>query len=826
MRGNSARDTALELLRRLNLWPVAIKPGEKAPIGKSWGAERPTERTIGETYKRFPRAGVGLLLGPEGGIVDIECDGPRGEDSLAELLGGEVIDTLGWSSARGPHRVFRYDDRLAKYGKGIVKLPSLPDLEIRIGGDGKQLQSNCPPTTGTDGRPREWNGNWVVADLPQAAFDLLDRVLLAPPGGKPAAAGTWTTTAPSVGNGYASSALDSECRAVGQARDGARNATLNAAAFSLGQLVGAGLLDRPTVEQRLLAAAAGYVRDDGEAAALKTIRSGLDAGQNQPRDPSRIAAGRNGWHGPRPGPEQAVPTAWPPLRSSALPSVESFPVDLLPPPVARLVRDGADAIGCPPDFLAVPALVAAAGAIGRSASLLLKHGYFASTTLFAACVGPPSDGKTPALKAATRAVRRIDEALAAEHAAAMERWEQEASQRGTDGKKAVPPPKPKPRRIDIDDATMEAIPLLLADNPRGLLMVRDELTAFVLGMNQYKAGGKGSDRAVALKLWAGDAIKKDRVNHEDRVPVRCPHPCLSLVGGIQPDMLREMADAKGRSDGFLDRFLFAYPDSLPVPEWSERGIADDVLDDWCVLVARLWSRPMAVKEGQSVPHVVRFSAVGKARWREHYDLHAAEMGDPGLPASLRGAWGKFRELAGRLALVLVLMEHAADPTADPAVVPEAGERVVDAAWRLVGYFKSHARRTHAAIARGPANADVPALLGWIVRRGQEWFRLADLTSDLRRFRDDQGALAAAIDELRRQGAIRPRPEPPDPSKPGRKPSPAYEIHPDLLDAPGNTAITANPQPDAAPDPNPGNSGILRRAEDDRDQSLGREAFEL
>jgi putative DNA primase/helicase len=175
----TACETALELLLFYRLWPVAIKPGEKAPIGKSWGSTRPTERSIREMFKRFAKAGVGLMLGPEAGIVDIECDGPEGETSLAKLLGGEIVITLGWSSARGPHQVFRYDSRLARYGKSIIKLPELPGLEIRIGGDGKQLQSNCPPTIGDDDRPREWNATRVVADLPEAVFRFLDAALAA-----------------------------------------------------------------------------------------------------------------------------------------------------------------------------------------------------------------------------------------------------------------------------------------------------------------------------------------------------------------------------------------------------------------------------------------------------------------------------------------------------------------------------------------------------------------------------------------------------------------------------------------------------------------------
>src|SRR4051812_44549396 len=58
-------ETALELLHRLGQWPVAIKPEGKAPIGESWGSTRPTEQSIKATFNRCPKAGVGLLLGPQ-----------------------------------------------------------------------------------------------------------------------------------------------------------------------------------------------------------------------------------------------------------------------------------------------------------------------------------------------------------------------------------------------------------------------------------------------------------------------------------------------------------------------------------------------------------------------------------------------------------------------------------------------------------------------------------------------------------------------------------------------------------------------------------------
>ena len=66
-------------------------------------------------------------------------------------------------------------------------------------------------------------------------------------------------------------------------------------------------------------------------------------------------------------------------------------------------------------------------------------------------------------------------------------------------------------------------------------------------------------------------------------------------------MLGELADPRGRADGFIDRFLLAYPDPLPVADWSDRGIPEDVADDWCSLIARLWMRPLISRTADPCP---------------------------------------------------------------------------------------------------------------------------------------------------------------------------------------------------------------------------------
>ena len=339
------RDGLLKLLLRYNLWPVAIKPGEKAPIGESWGSTRPTERSIRETFKRLPKAGVGLLLGPEAGIIDIECDGPEGVDSLAKLLGGEIILTLGWSSARGPHHVFRYDDRLARYGKSIIKLPELPGLEIRNGGNGKRLQSNCPPTIGSDGKPREWKGtrSWPTCPRPSSRSWMLHwpsrikrsrefRHRRVETMERDRDIGTCTPTP--------TKALDEECQKVALARRiGEQNETLNKAAFALGQLVGAGVSIAPSSRTALDGGRRRLSpKGRGNAKPAKTIQSGLKAGQTQPRDLSHLNSDRNGhYDAERRDGKPTGPPPWPPLRFSEPPPALPFPVDVFPAGPANLL---------------------------------------------------------------------------------------------------------------------------------------------------------------------------------------------------------------------------------------------------------------------------------------------------------------------------------------------------------------------------------------------------------------------------------------------------------------------------------------------------------
>jgi hypothetical protein len=130
----------------------------------------------------------------------------------------------------------------------------------------------------------------------------------------------------------------------------------------------------------------------------------------------------------------------------------------------------------------------------------------------------------------------------------------------------VPDQPPRPRVITMDTST-EALQRLLADNPRGLLHVRDELAGWLGSFDRY--GGNRADRSFYLECWNGGAYVSDRIKFNG-VPLRIKHTSLAILGGMVPDRLRAaLADA---DDGLPARFIFVWPDPVPIAPLCEAAM--------------------------------------------------------------------------------------------------------------------------------------------------------------------------------------------------------------------------------------------------------------
>lgn len=226
-------------------------------------------------HRRRPNSGVAILTGRErSGLFVVDVDPDHGGEDTIRALGadhGRLPDTLtAVTGSGGRHLLFRSPDGKARQTAGAIG----PGVDTRS--DGGLIVA--APSLHRSGNRYRW-ANWGTPPAVLPGW-VLDRLKPETPN-RPARLPPRNTAR---GTRYAEAALD---RAVADLRhlagaNGVRNTSLNATAYSLGRLVGAGLITADRVGHALYAAALAIGLGPIEAA--DTITSGLRSGALRPKD--------------------------------------------------------------------------------------------------------------------------------------------------------------------------------------------------------------------------------------------------------------------------------------------------------------------------------------------------------------------------------------------------------------------------------------------------------------------------------------------------------------------------------------------------------------
>jgi hypothetical protein len=257
-------------------WPVVpLRRGDKAPDGRlaphGLNDASLEESELRAWWRASPRANVGIRTGAGLDVVDVDSASARA--SLEELVETPLIPSIVVRTARGWHWWFASSGLTSRAGV-------LEGVDVR-GAGGYVV---APPSM----HPSGHRYVFVDPETGESSSRLPDRQLRPAPAWLVDALGATSQPtkhdAPPVrlqSAHYARAALASECAAVANAPQGSRNDRLNRAAFALGTLIGADLLDAEEARTQLIEAALRSGLKEREAA--RTITSGLVAGERQPR---------------------------------------------------------------------------------------------------------------------------------------------------------------------------------------------------------------------------------------------------------------------------------------------------------------------------------------------------------------------------------------------------------------------------------------------------------------------------------------------------------------------------------------------------------------
>jgi putative DNA primase/helicase len=470
--------------------------------------------------------------------------------------------------------------------------------------------------------------------------------------------------------------------------------------------------------------------------------------------------------------------SWPdprPLGTAQAPLPHLAP-NSLPASIADSVADSARRLGCPIEFVAVPMVIGLGTIVGRKVCIRPKAQdcWTVVGNLWGAIVSPPGTLKSPAADEGLRPLKALEADYRAEHQAQAPQHElrrieskvrradleatvRDAVKNGQDlaGLRPLAAAAlvavPGPRRLVTSDATIEKLAEVLAQNPNGLLYVRDELSGW---LRQFEREGHEADRAFFLESWDGKGdYTVDRIG---RGTIHVSANCLSVFGTIQPavlaDYLRAAVRGGANDDGLVQRLQLLITGDEDV--WT--GIdspPDAAAYDRTLQVFRNLDRMAPGQFGaiqdDGLPFL-RFSGQAQRLFNEWLASLEAKLRDPSVHPALRAHLAKYRSLTPSLALLF----HLSDVAGGLVRAGPVSEGALDLAIEWATLLEAHARRLYEGVMNLSSGV---ARLAEKITRGE--LRSGFTARDVQRKRWaglDRDSIDDALDVLEDAGWIRRR----------------------------------------------------------------------
>jgi putative DNA primase/helicase len=730
------------------LIPCRADKAPSCPHGLHDAAHTPEEWAA--LSAAYPGPNLGLVI-PDGVVViDVDLDPAKGIDGRAELC--RILPTFSEIVWPGPvqrtprrgHHLWGSSSAITGNGRG--SLP--PGVDVRANGRGYV----CVEPSRTERGAYQWITPLVEPFLLPPLPEWISTLILTPKhqiqsgskvdpkSGSKERIQSGLPLEQRRKESYGRAALARAEEEIRASVQGERNHTLNTVAYSIGRLVAGGILDDR--EARNALAAAGRVVGLAEHEINRTIDSGFRAGSAEPRElppgsltsvagsGDRAAASGGGGptgeaphhHGPtaeaHPEPMTREPGSddnrdpWPELRPLPPKTHPAPPMDpaILPDSLRDWIVDVMEAASAPLEYAAIPAMVALGAVIGRKVGICpggFEPAWCIPGNLWGAIVGDSGIKKTMGIKRGLAHLQPLEWALREEWEAVgpsfmAKRVSLEKLAKGGKGidereiEGAIRELQRIPtgaKRLKTNDSTVEKLAMILNENTDGILIVREELTAWLQLMDR---AGREGDRPFYLEGWNGDgSFTQDRVS---RPTIHVPAVCLSVIGGIQPGPLAEHVSGAmgggGRADGMLQRFqLLAWPDQIPDFRKNERWPNESAATRAEGAYLRLHKATAQALGGEARTKSARipgllFDAQGQAtydHWQREIEARMRSDEFAGRGA-LKSHISKYRSLTPKLAMVL----HLADNPTGPI-----GELATLRAVHWVRWLEQHARKVYA-----------------------------------------------------------------------------------------------------------------------------------
>jgi hypothetical protein len=480
----------------------------------------------------------------------------------------------------------------------------------------------------------------------------------------------------------------------------------------------------------------------------------------------------------------------------AIPPVPAFDEQLLPVALRPWLRDIAERAQVPLEYPSIPAITALSSVIGRRITMRPKErdDWLVVPNLWGTLVGPPGVLKSPMMAEALKPLNILEKEARALYEQGMQAYEEKCEldeveikslkNKAADSKatfdrkdlkqklqalKRDKPPTEK--RYTFNSPTIESAIEILAVNPNGVLLFRDELTGFLAMMER---AGHEEDRAFYQQGWNGyGSLRLDRISRQAGI---VKDACISIFGAITPGplaaYLREAFSGQG-DDGLIQRFqLGVYPDLC---DWADvdRWPNTPAKNKACEIFKRLAALPGS--EADADPPFLHFDQDAQkffSKWRAELE---SKIRNPEEHPIMAAHLGKYRSLMPSIALIL----HVVDSDAGSFKPVGCLQAKTSAAWCT--YLEAHARRIYYGVIT-PTRANARHLGQKLkTKKLSSPFTVRDVVQQDWAGLDKPEVVTRALELLETYGWVIAKDKPPGPF--GGRPTVVYHINPRIKELP-------------------------------------------
>lgn len=383
----------------------------------------------------------------------------------------------------------------------------------------------------------------------------------------------------------------------------------------------------------------------------------------------------------------------------------SFPLEIFPKAIRDIIEALEEYENYNVDFTSASFLTVFAAAMGNTWSVRFMTGWVSRPIIYMVLVGSPSCGKTPPLQQAVAPLLKLDGEYDMIYCKEMEtyrRWERMSAKQRE--RHSLPEEMEMPQRKChvVVDSTVEALIGALRDNPRGVLIYKDEIDSLLSNFNRYNS----SDEGYFLSLFSGTPFKYSRKSNNEHIFLANPY--CSIIGTTQPGRLGEQFGGKRMMNGFSSRFLKVYPEIDKMPSWNDTAMPDGVLEEWERIIRKVVAAtPSTDQEGKATSIELLFTQEAKLRviqWKDEVNnkVYAETDSD-----AVRALCGKLETYLVRFCLVIQIMHGICGESGMDEIEPRTAELAI----RLTEYFRNMESRIAPEIETGILDNRFTELLG-------------------------------------------------------------------------------------------------------------------